>query len=79
MVLLILAAFVALMPALSQEKVAGAKPVLYVIGTAHLDSQWNWTVQDTIRQYLGVTVSRMRWPVMQATGGRAASRRAPRL
>jgi alpha-mannosidase len=54
-VLLLLAAFVALMPALSQEKGAGAKPVLYVIGTAHLDSQWNWTVQDTIRQYLGAT------------------------
>jgi alpha-mannosidase len=28
------------------------KPVLYVTGTAHLDSQWNWTVQDTIRQYV---------------------------
>ena len=33
----------------------GAKPVLYVIGTAHLDSQWNWTVQDTIRQYVAPT------------------------
>jgi alpha-mannosidase len=31
---------------------AGAKPVLYVTATAHLDSQWNWTVQDTIRQYV---------------------------
>src|ERR1700682_5259071 len=28
------------------------KPVLYVIGTSHLDSQWNWTVQDTIRQFV---------------------------
>ena len=28
------------------------KPTLYVTGTAHLDSQWNWTVQDTIRQYV---------------------------
>ena len=28
------------------------KPVLYVTATAHLDSQWNWTVQDTIRQYV---------------------------
>jgi alpha-mannosidase len=28
------------------------KPVLYVIGTSHLDSQWNWTVQDTIREFV---------------------------
>jgi alpha-mannosidase len=28
------------------------KPVLYVVGTSHLDSQWNWTVQDTIRQFV---------------------------
>jgi alpha-mannosidase len=32
-----------------------SKPVLYVTGTAHLDSQWNWTVQDTIRQYVPST------------------------
>ena len=30
----------------------GPKPILYVTATAHLDSQWNWTVQDTIRQYV---------------------------
>jgi alpha-mannosidase len=53
--LLFLAAIVALAPARSQEKNPGAKPVLYVIGTAHLDSQWNWTVQDTIRQYIAPT------------------------
>jgi alpha-mannosidase len=28
------------------------KRVLYVIGTSHLDSQWNWTVQDTIREFV---------------------------
>ncbi|HYW72374.1 MAG TPA: glycoside hydrolase family 38 C-terminal domain-containing protein [Pyrinomonadaceae bacterium] len=28
------------------------KPVLYVVGTSHLDSQWNWTVQDTIRDFV---------------------------
>jgi alpha-mannosidase len=28
------------------------KPTLYVIGTSHLDSQWNWTVQDTIREFV---------------------------
>jgi alpha-mannosidase len=29
---------------------------LYVVSTAHLDSQWNWTVQDTIRDYLPKTL-----------------------
>jgi alpha-mannosidase len=28
---------------------AAAKPTLYVISNSHLDTQWNWTVQDTIR------------------------------
>ncbi|HXT68865.1 MAG TPA: glycoside hydrolase family 38 C-terminal domain-containing protein [Vicinamibacterales bacterium] len=28
------------------------KPVLYVVGTSHLDSQWNWTVQDSIRRFV---------------------------
>jgi len=32
-----------------------SKPVLYVTATSHLDSQWNWTVQDTIRQYVPST------------------------
>lgn len=31
---------------------ADQKPVLYVVGTSHLDSQWNWTVQDSIRQFI---------------------------
>ena len=29
-----------------------SKPLLYVIATSHLDSQWNWTVQDTIREFV---------------------------
>jgi alpha-mannosidase len=40
---------------LSQTPVGANKPVLYVTATAHLDSQWNWTVQDTIRQYVPST------------------------
>ena len=28
------------------------KTTLYLIATAHLDSQWNWTVQDSIRDYV---------------------------
>ena len=31
------------------------KPVLYVVGTSHLDSQWNWTVQDSIRRFVPAT------------------------
>src|SRR6478672_2571412 len=31
------------------------KPVMYVIGTSHLDSQWNWTVQDSIRRFVPAT------------------------
>jgi alpha-mannosidase len=36
----------------SQQSANDRKPVLYVIGTSHLDSQWNWTVQDTIREFV---------------------------
>ena len=31
------------------------KPVLYLVATAHLDTQWNWTVQDSIRQFIPAT------------------------
>jgi len=36
----------------SQQLRPESKSVLYVIGTSHLDSQWNWTVQDTIREFV---------------------------
>ena len=29
-----------------------ASKTIYVVSTAHLDSQWNWTVQDTIRDFV---------------------------
>ena len=32
-----------------------AKKTLYLVATAHLDSQWNWTVQDTIRDHIPKT------------------------
>jgi alpha-mannosidase len=35
-----------------QSQQTDSKPVLYVVGTSHLDSQWNWTVQDTIREFV---------------------------
>jgi alpha-mannosidase len=53
--LMLLAAGAVLAPALRAANPQDAKPALYVIGTAHLDSQWNWTVQDTIRQYVAPT------------------------
>lgn len=28
------------------------KSTLYLVATAHLDSQWNWTVQDSIREFV---------------------------
>jgi alpha-mannosidase len=33
----------------------GNRTSLYLIATAHMDSQWNWTVQDTIRDYVPKT------------------------
>jgi alpha-mannosidase len=38
-----------------QEPGHAPRPALYVVANAHLDSQWNWTVQDTIRQFVPST------------------------
>ncbi len=37
------------------QRQADAKTTLYLIATAHLDSQWNWTVQDSIRDHIPKT------------------------
>ena len=29
---------------------------LYAVATAHLDTQWNWTIQDTIRDCVKSTL-----------------------
>jgi alpha-mannosidase len=39
----------------TQEPGKAAKPTLYAVANAHLDSQWNWTVQDTIREFIPST------------------------
>jgi alpha-mannosidase len=39
-------------PAPAQAK---KKPTLYVISNSHLDTQWNWTVQDSIRELIPAT------------------------
>jgi alpha-mannosidase len=31
-------------------------PTLYVVGTAHLDTQWRWTIQKTINDYIPSTL-----------------------
>ena len=31
------------------------RPTLYLVSNSHLDTQWNWTVQDTIRQFIPAT------------------------
>ncbi|MFB3852735.1 MAG: alpha-mannosidase [Vicinamibacterales bacterium] len=38
-----------------RAKPAPENPVLYVVSNSHLDTQWNWTVQDTIRQFVPAT------------------------
>jgi len=38
-----------------QPAQAAAKPTLYVVSNSHLDTQWNWTVQDTIRDLIPPT------------------------
>jgi alpha-mannosidase len=43
------------MPAGARTQEQAAKPVLYVVATSHLDSQWNWTVQDSIRRFVPAT------------------------
>ena len=34
----------------------GVKPTIYLIATAHNDTQWNWTVQHTIRDCIPATM-----------------------
>ena len=33
-----------------------SRPTLYVTATAHLDTQWLWTIQDTIEEYIPDTL-----------------------
>jgi alpha-mannosidase len=38
-----------------QPAQSAKKPTLYVVSNSHLDTQWNWTVQDTIRDLIPPT------------------------
>src|SRR5450830_1570453 len=39
----------------STQQSGGQAPAVYLVATGHLDTQWNWTVQDTIRDYIPKT------------------------
>lgn len=45
-------------PAADQSVPDLTKPTLYVVGYAHLDTQWRWTYLDTIREYIPATMTR---------------------
>ena len=47
-----LALLLALTAGLATVSTQGRQTTLYMVATAHLDSQWNWTVQDTIREFV---------------------------
>ena len=34
------------------------KPKAYMVATAHLDTVWNWTLEDTVKEYLRATLDR---------------------
>ena len=44
---------------------------LYVVATVHLDTQWRWTVQDTIREFIPNTLDR-NFELLQRAVQRAA-------
>ena len=35
-----------------EDSLPSTAPKLYVIGTAHLDTQWRWTIQESIGEYI---------------------------
>lgn len=42
---------------LSAQTAMDAKPKVYAVANAHLDTQWNWDVQTTIKEYVWNTLS----------------------
>lgn len=41
----------------AREKVDLSQPTLFVVGYAHLDTQWRWTYVDTIREFIPNTLN----------------------
>ncbi len=54
------------LPGTSAQGIAGAadKPTLYMVATAHIDSQWNWTVQHVIAHAIPRTM-RPNWELFE--------------
>ena len=43
--------------AYAQNSVQAQKPKAYMVSDAHLDTQWNWDIQTTIKDYVWNTIS----------------------
>jgi alpha-mannosidase len=39
-------------------RAADPRPILYLVSNCHLDTQWRWTVRDTIAEHLPATLAR---------------------
>lgn len=46
---------------LLSSSVAAAQEKVYCVSNAHFDSQWNWTVQTSINEYIPATIYRNLW------------------
>ena len=54
--LLLTACLLAPLPALAQGRFSEQEKTLYAVSTAHLDTQWRWTIQDTINSFIPNTM-----------------------
>ena len=43
-------------PTLPSQASDHGERTLYVVATVHLDTQWRWTIQDTIRSFIPATL-----------------------
>lgn len=56
------AALIATAPAYAEEKAENTgSPKAYMVSDAHLDTQWNWDIQTTIKEYVWNTLNQNLW------------------
>lgn len=58
------AAFIITAPgaqAKDEKKATGPTPTAYMVSDAHLDTQWNWDIQTTIKEYVWNTLNQNLW------------------
>ena len=41
----------------AQEQLSDKTPTVYLVSNAHLDTQWNWDIQKTIKNYVWNTLN----------------------